>query len=718
MSLEGKKPESPVEGEGKLPRKDTVEISSDVLATSNSVAHLRLVADNTRSKTEHGIGAVAVAKPKPEKRQPTAKKMVTIDDSPVVPPKRPLVQKYPKTLTGLEAPEAGAPEDKDFSTRLAEVRKTGEEIIESSRPSLRNPAVPKDLMFNIEDEPTNEMEDEPTLPGKFVPKAIPRLQTSAELFQSMVDEKLIPPPKDEKPQFNVPKFFDLTEENDDENPTLPGVRHQILKNSDSNIHYLDPDDREVPRVLPGPIAKPQKEALVVTSKWQKARAWLGAAAIGFLAVIGVGKLIQSDNAKESLAPIASASNGVRPVESVAPMPSVKDQVAPMPVVKKPILNNPKVDQPVKEVKAAETIPARTAHAVKILKMSENKVLKSTLENGEFIVQADSSILDSILMPYMSRGDEEQKAKIKQLERDVQLGLTMYMYDKFGTPEKLEASLKDPELRNLYKTVKTWNLSNVENRLPAVDVVRMKELARRIMEDAKGLGHDKAEKAERAAVINGNIFNARGIGDVVKMRFADGRKHVLLEKMDEIFYGGISQIMDKAPAVAKPTVAPAAAKNGSTQDKFLPNIAEDLEAIDAGWDDLLNQAGSDEKVEKLDVQKNELEEIDAGWDEVEEKQSPQLIDEKAEFQKNGTVKFELPKGLTTREENNLLLPELMKKVKELMPEADQKVVERVMKQFEFRAIKRQVKNGRFVEMELNSRFREILRYELNKGKIGV
>lgn len=54
----------------------------------------------------------------------------------------------------------------------------------------------------------------------------------------------------------------------------------------------------------------------------------------------------------------------------------------------------------------------------------------------------------------------------------------------------------------------------------------------------------------------------------------------------------------------------------------------------------------------------------------------------------------------------------------MPEADPKVVERVMKQFEFRAVKRQIKNGRFVEMELSSRFREILRYELSKGKIGV
>jgi hypothetical protein len=705
MSLEEKKPGNTVEGaETKLPREDTVEIASDVLGSSASKPYLKLISDNTRSKTEHGMGipksANRIAGPRPIKNMGG-----DFEDAPVELPKRPPIHTYPKTLTGLEAPDASVPENKEFLARLAEVKQTGEEIIEASRPSLRNPALPKDL-FPIDDEPTLEIkdDDEPTLPGNFIPAT--RLKTAAELMQTMIDDGVVKPNAMDKLAETRAKLPTLSWAEIDYEMSQPlAETAQTDKRDTENIENL--------HTLPAPVEQAPEKVKKKSSFWKNFRRGVAAAAVGFLAIFGVKETGKSMQDMSDNSPMASAS--VQSINSAVPKEKVPDFK--MPVIEKkaevtaPL---PKVITPVKAVESTKTVSARTLHAEKILRMSENKVLKSTLENGEFVVQPDSSLLDSMLMPYVGMASPEQKVQINQLVRDVQLGLTMYMYDKFGTPEKLKESLKDPNLRNLYKTVKTWKLDNVESRLPAADVVRMKELAKRIVEDAQGLGHDKAEKAERAAVINGNIFNARGIGDVVKMRFADGRKHVLLEKMDEIFYGGISRIMDKTPAVSTAKAAPVVPNSSDSQDKFLPNIA-DVEAIDAGWDEIIEQQAQD-STEKAG-QKNELEEIDAGWDEIMEK-TEQPVDQKAEFERSGIVKLELPKGITTREENNLLLPELVKKVKELMPEADPKVVERVMKQFEFRAVKRQIKNGRFVEMELSSRFREILRYELSKGKIGV
>ncbi|MGL5830578.1 MAG: hypothetical protein ACRCZE_00325 [Candidatus Altimarinota bacterium] len=686
-----------IESDGTTRTENTAEMKSDLVSSGGGVVpHLRLVKNNTARETRHGIGEFYNHPLRP----------VALPDKPIIVPNRPPVHTYPKTVTGLGESEALAMGQMTEETRdeykkaLEEVKKTGEEQIEASRPSLRNAGVPKDLMFQIEDEATNEIVDEPTLPGVFFPKAPVSLKSAPDLLteveQIMIEngERILIPGRLPETREKLPTLsFEEIDSELNERPTVPGIKHA--------------------QIIPGPLARPKVEEVPAkkTSGWKKFRNWMGAAALGVMAIFGAKQVAEDMSENEMPAPMASSSvRNAAPVESLAPvMPSVKEQVAPMPIVKNQIVHTPKVDKP---VKAVETVPARTLHAAKILKMSENKVLKSTLENGEFIVQPDSSLLDSMLMPYVGMASPEQKVQIKQLERDVQLGLTMYMYDRFGTPEKLEVSLKDPALRNLYKTVKTWNLSNVERRLPAADVVRMKELARRIVEDARGLGHDKAERAERAAVIDGNFFNARGIGDVVKMRFADGRKHVLLEKMDEIFHGGISHIMDKkAPAaiVKTPATAPA-----QVQDQFFQNMM-DLEAIDAGWDDVVET--------KPKTQAEELQEIDAGWDDVTDNKAEKIVvekltEERTEFEKSGIVKFELPRGLTTREENNLLLQELLKKVQELMPDADAKVVERVMKQFEFRAVRRQVKNGRNVEMELSSRFREILRYELNKGKIGV
>jgi hypothetical protein len=695
MSLKENKPANDVgsesttgiESNGSGRTESTAEMKSDLVTTRAEVPHLRLVTNNTVRETRHGIGDFYN---EPEK--------------PIVLPNRPPVHTYPKTVTGLGESEALAMGQmseelkEEYKKGLAEAKKAGEEQIEASRPSLRNPTVPKDLLFQIEDEPTDEIVDEPTLPGVFIPKAPVSLKSSMELLkdveQTMVANgearpyisEQLPSTRDRLPTLSS----DEIDEELNERPTVPGIKHA--------------------QILPGPLARPKVEDVPVkkTSTWKRLRNAVGVAAVGLMAFLGVRETMQTDSSETfSNTPSSSASvkqnNSAAPMEKVAPAPTMEAKVAPAPI------DQSKVTTPVKSVSKPETIPARTLHAAKILKMSENKVLKSTLENGEFIVQADSSILDSMLMPYVGMAGPEQKVQINALVRDVQLGLTMYMYDKFGTPEKLEESLKDQGLRNLYKTVKTWKLENIERRLPAADVVRMKELAKRIVEDGKGLGHDKAEKAERAAVIDGNIFNARGIGDVVKMRFADGRKHVLLEKMDEIFHGGISHIMDKAPAATMKTpTAPAQVK-----DQFFQNMM-DLEAIDAGWDDTPTAPKT---------QIDELKEIDAGWDDIIDEQTiaaEKLIKEQAEFDKTGVVKFELPQGKTTREENALLIPELIKRVQELMPGADKTVVEKVLKRFGFIAVKKQVRNGRKVEMELNPRFREILRYELNaqKGKIGV
>src|SRR5690606_6936362 len=142
-----------------------------------------------------------------------------------------------------------------------------------------------------------------------------------------------------------------------------------------------------------------------------------------------------------------------------------------------------------------------------------------------------------------------------------------------------------------------------------------------------------------------------------------------------FYGGISQVMDETSVstAAVETTTPVAPIKNPADNQFFQNMHEDLQSIDAGWDDLIEHTG------KSKTQVEELEEIDAGWDEIIDENTQQekirgekLIVDRAEFDQTGVVKFDLPQGKTTREENSLLIPELIKRVQELMPEADAKV----------------------------------------------
>lgn len=448
-----------------------------------------------------------------------------------------------------------------------------------------------------------------------------------------------------------------------------------------------------------------------------------------------------------------------------PVDTSKVTPPPAPIVVTP----PKIDQTpapvVDKTPAPETAKARTFG--KIITDSKSPIVQDIINRGETKL-GKNTVTDTMIDSFAGLANQEQLKELHELQKFINLGLGVYFNEHFGTPAKVAASLKDPKLRNLYRTAKVaqekgWFQSyHTKERYP-----KSYALAVQMLADSSELGLDESANPNKQVqdYVRGNMFQAKLPGNTIKLRKDNGQYHVIQDMVFDIFEGKtVSEMMDSrfdsagkdgngtiqapvktkaAPKVddsapkAPPVLQPDTNKPGQT-GQILPNIHQPkgmlgydqqlMDEVDRGWEDLINTPKKAQNTEeKLVLNKStaakpagaiskfeqEMKEVDDGWEEIG-KNLDKLQAEKMSFEKTARVEFDLPLYFTTRQENDAIIPNVADKMAALYPQADGAAIKKMIRQYGWIGMKLISRGrGHFV-VELNGNFyKNILRPILQK-----
>lgn len=340
--------------------------------------------------------------------------------------------------------------------------------------------------------------------------------------------------------------------------------------------------------------------------------------------------------------------------------------APIVVVAPPVVDQ-KPEPVVDKTPAPETVKMRTFG--RTISNSKSPIVQDIITRGETKLGM-SSVTDTMIDSFAGLASTEQLKELHELQKYINLGLGVYFNEHFGTPEKVKESIKDPKMRNLYRTArvaqaKGWFQSyHTKEKFP-----KSYALAVQILADSSELGLDESANTNTQVqdYVRGNMFQAKHPGNTIKLRKNNGQYHVIQDMVFDIFEGKtVSDMLDsrfagvgndkaapgvdfsqggqpKAPIIpqklqknddapkAPPALQPGL-KPGQT-GQIMPNIYQPkdlyfapgqptkdvlgynqqqlLDEVDRGWDDVPEP----KKPVVLTKAEQEMKEIDEGWDEM-------------------------------------------------------------------------------------------------------
>lgn len=435
--------------------------------------------------------------------------------------------------------------------------------------------------------------------------------------------------------------------------------------------------------------------------------------------IGVNQYNSTVEKKDESAESAKLATTTPSASSIA-------STAPSAVEIAPNANSSSVDlTQTPDVKTPLAAPAAefTPKFANVLLHSKSPLVQQIIKDGKLTI-GTQSITDAMIGSMKGLTNDAQKLQVAELEKQINLGLGVYFNEHFGTPAKVAESLKDPNLRNLYRTVKYaqkkgWFSSyHTKEKFPQAYL-----LATQLLEDSHELGHDASDNPnlQVRASVQGNMFQAKTPGSTINLKKADGHYHVVTEYMIGIFEGkNVNDMMktefaaasakeagsavnapagvNNAPVIGQPVNAPKVDdKNNGQQGTILPNIIGQRGVLDSA-------AGTLDSTDS----------VESGWDKLL-KRADQMSIDKAAFENKGMVEFDLPLSMTTRQENEAVLPTLIEKVIALNPQADAATIRKLIKRYGFIGVRSwaRTKPGHF-KIELHPNFLKILKPELKKS----
>lgn len=363
------------------------------------------------------------------------------------------------------------------------------------------------------------------------------------------------------------------------------------------------------------------------------------------------------------------------------------------------------------VKVLPPAPAEKAESsikfADVLIKSKSPIVQQIIKEKKMVI-ADKSITDSMTGAFRGLATDAQKIQIEELNNQINIGIQAYYNECFGTPEKITESLKNPQLKNLYKTArysieKGW-VSPHNNK---VNFPEAYEFAKKLLADSSELGHDDSDSPDATvkASVKGNMFQAKHPGSTIKLMKANGHFHVVTEYMIRIFEGeDVKKMIASDYSVSKPIPAGVNKVNQQPgQPTILPIVDKDKHGT--FMPNIAPQYG---------FGLNNVDSLDKGWDEIIDK-SNQLDEAKNKFDKDGVVEFQLPLTMTTYEENQAILPTVIEQIVAMNPQADASKVRKLLKQFGFIGIKKyeRVAPGRF-KVVMHPNFLKILKPQLKKS----
>ena len=416
------------------------------------------------------------------------------------------------------------------------------------------------------------------------------------------------------------------------------------------------------------------------------------------------------------------------------------------------------DTPVKDLQPTVT-PAPRVESVaqtsfaKVITESKNPLVQDIVNKGGFKLSANSTVTDSMIDPFMSLANADQKKELHKLRNFINLGLGVYFNEHFGSPAKVAESMRDPKLRNIYRTAKIaidngW----LQSYHTKANFPHAMALAEKIIADSSVLGIDESNNPDSNVkdYVRGNMFQAKLPGDTVQLRKTDGSYHVIQEMVFEIFEG------KNATDLLENTVSPSAPKQAESKGATVVNPTEKQAPTTAPAE----QGGQKQKVESgtdggktgvlmpnihlnrymfgfnraaVQVQKQFLNgfvaqpkkaltaqdklvaEIDQGFDEIISEQTKMDLD-RSNLEKTGQLEFDLPLELTTRQENEAIIPAVAEKLAAMHPFAETALIKKMIRQYGWIGMKLVSRGrGHFV-IELNKNFHKHILKPLLQKKV--
>jgi len=388
------------------------------------------------------------------------------------------------------------------------------------------------------------------------------------------------------------------------------------------------------------------------------------------------------------------------ISSSTPAPSVKSVEQPKLVEQKKVDEVKSVESEKKAPVAETKTSKNAARYASLIAHSESRPLQQMLASGEYTL-GDLSILDSMISPFKGLANDGQKLQIQNLEKDIQVALVIYFYEKFGDDAKKAESFKDPKLRNLWKTAKHVKLGDFHKRLTPAQYEAALSFATNILErDASALGQDVSGNPPT----EGNIFQANTPTSKIKIQKDSGALHVILARIDNIFEGGLSANMAKAVhedngiefGKSRNGAGNTLHNGGQSLDPLgtiLPNIAPlHLQDLDLGKN-LNPESGFGKTAQDIS-----LEEMESGWEEIEKSVDVDLSDlewdskiviakARESFREEGVVELQLDKGLTRAQEKAVIIDRVIERLVVLFGEQKRGTITNTVKQFGFAGFKK-------------------------------
>lgn len=410
--------------------------------------------------------------------------------------------------------------------------------------------------------------------------------------------------------------------------------------------------------------------------------------VGSGAIVATSQMTNgSDSRQEEVTSASSSSNSPGGTES-ALTPKVSDDQAgavnlpPRVLEIEPI----PVDTPKNDSSEHVGQPSKQTHEFsKNLKDAESPLVREIVESGTTTLRANL-LGNTMIAPFFGIATPAQQAELSELTKSINLGMSVYFNEHFGTPDKVAESMKNPRLKNLYKSVKIMQSKGwVPTRLTQDKYPLEYKLASRIFADSSELGLDESDHPDQSVrdAVRGNIFRAKRPGAQVNFKKADGSYHVVMELVFEIMndhsakdsmsqklaFADTSRLHQGMDLSEKPELRYASTPNFPVQS--LPGKTVGVGAgVGVPYSNPVDTS-----------------DVDAGWDipssvelETASLPEPSINEIRAAFEKNLAMEVRVDTALSRMNQHKQVIEEVANKVAAMYPEADPDMVRGLVKRY--------------------------------------
>lgn len=315
---------------------------------------------------------------------------------------------------------------------------------------------------------------------------------------------------------------------------------------------------------------------------------------------------------------------------------------------------------------------------KTLMEAESPLIRRIVDSGKTTLRANL-LGNTMIAPFAGIATHSQQAELSELTRSINLGMSVYFNEHFGTPEKVAESIKNPRLKNLYKSVKMMQAKGwVPPRLTKDKYPLEYKLASRIFADSEALGLDESDHPDQSVrdAVRGNIFRAKRPGAQINLKKADGSYHVVMELVFEIMnnHSAKDSMSQKLASVDSTRIHKGLESSDTPESRYAA-------APQLPVNTLMQTTGV------LHSTPVDTSDIDSGWGppstvelETASLAAPSITEMRNAFEKNLDMEVRVDPALSRMSQHKQVIEEVADQVAAMYPEADTEMVRGIVKRY--------------------------------------